>query len=55
MKQNQAAVVTTQHQIGKVTYIVCSSQSEDATDTLEKKIKKLLRKDVEQGAIGARK
>ena len=54
MKQNQA-VVTTQHKIGKVTYIVCSSQSDTATDTLEKKIKKLLRKDVEQGAIGTRK
>lgn len=55
MKQNQAAIVTTQHKIGKVTYIVSSSHSEDATDTLERKIKKLLRRDMEQGAMNARK
>ena len=55
MKQDQATVTTTQHKIGKVTYLVCSSPSEDATDTLEKKIKTLLRRDVEQGTMDARK
>lgn len=55
MKQNQAAVTTTQHKIGKTTYFVCSSSSEKATDTLDKKIKKLIRKDMEQNAANARK
>lgn len=48
-------VTTTEHQIGKVTYFVCSSASERATDTLDKKIKKLIRKDVEQDTGNARK
>ena len=55
MEQNQAAVTTIQHKIGKITYIVCSSQSERATDTLDKKIKKLIRKDMDQNAANARK
>ena len=54
MKKDQAAVTTTQYKIGKTTYIVCSSQSERATDTLDKKIKKLIRKDMEQNAVNAR-
>ena len=41
MTQNQTPVTTTEHKIGKVTYLVCSSASERATDTLDKKIKKL--------------
>ena len=40
MTQNQTPVTTTEHKIGKVTYLVCSSASERATDTLDKKIKK---------------
>ncbi len=39
MTQNQTPVTTTEHKIGKVTYLVCSSASERATDTLDKKIK----------------
>lgn len=53
--ENQTTVTTTEHQIGKVTYFVCSSASEHATDTLDKKIKKLIRKDVEQNTGNARK
>ena len=45
MTQNQTPVTTTEHKIGKVTYLVCSSASERATDTLDKKIKKLIRKE----------
>ena len=48
MKCDQADVTTTQHKIGKTTYIVCSSQSDRATDTLDKKIKKLIYKDMAQ-------
>ena len=48
MSQNQVPVTKTEHKIGKVTYLVCSSASERATDTLDKKIKKLIRKDIEQ-------
>ena len=55
MSQNQSSVTTTKHKIGKVTYLVCSEKSERATDTLDKKIKKLIRKDMELNAANARK
>ena len=55
MSQNQSSVTTMEHKIGKVTYLVCSAQSERATDTLDKKIKKLIRKDMELNAANARK
>ena len=55
MTQNQTPVTTTEHKIGKVTYLVCSSASERATDTLDKKIKKLIRKDMELNPANARK
>lgn len=51
MSQNQVPVTKTEHKIGKVTYLVCSSASERATDTLDKKIKKLIRKDIEQKPV----
>ncbi|MFI3255366.1 MAG: hypothetical protein R3Y63_13690 [Eubacteriales bacterium] len=34
------------HKIGKVTYTVCSHSSETATDSLDKKIRKFIQKDV---------
>ena len=40
MPQNQIPITTTEYKIGKVTYFVCSSTSEKATDTLDKKNKK---------------
>ena len=55
MSQKQSTVTKTEHKIGKVTYLVCSSQSERATDTLDKKIKKLIRKDMELNTANARK
>lgn len=55
MTQNQAAVTTTEHKIGKTTYLVCASPSNKATDTIDKKIKKLIRKDMEHNAGNARK
>lgn len=55
MPQNQIPITTTEYKIGKVTYFVCSSTSEKATDTLDKKIKKLIRKDMEQNPLNARK
>ena len=51
MSQNQVPVTKTEHKIGKVTYLVCSSASERATDTLDKKRKKLIRKDIEQKPV----
>ena len=51
MSQNQVPVTKTEHKIGKVTYLVCSSASERATDTLDKKIKKLIRKDIGQKPV----
>lgn len=50
LNKNQATVTTTEHKIGKTTYFVCASPSDKATDTLDKKIKKLIRKDLEQSA-----
>lgn len=48
MSQNQLTVITTEHKIGKITYFVSASSSETATDTIEKKMKKLLKKDIQQ-------
>ena len=46
MPQNQISATTT-HKIGKMTYFVCTPAREKATDTINKKIKKLIRKDKE--------
>lgn len=46
----QIPMSTAEYPIGKITYQVCSSVSEKAKDTLDKKIKKLIRKDVERNA-----
>ena len=43
---NIKSTVTTEHKIGKMTYFVCSSASENAKDTLDKKVQKLIIKDV---------
>jgi hypothetical protein len=42
--------VTTERQIGKITYIVVAAASDDAREHLEAKINKLLQKDVRQSA-----
>ena len=54
LPQNQISATTT-HKIGKTTYFVCASASEKATDTIDKKIKKLIRKDMEQNAGSVQK
>ena len=54
MPQNQINATTT-HKIGNTTYFVCASASEKATDTIDKKIKKLIRKDMEQNAGSVQK
>ena len=46
IKEN--TVTTTKHKIGKVTYIVRSSASPKAIETLEKKIEKMIKKDAAQ-------
>ncbi len=43
--------VTTEHKIGAATYFVVSVQSEKAEETLDKKVEKLIEKDVRE--IGA--
>lgn len=55
MSQLHIPVTRTERKIGNTTYIVCSAASEKATDTLEQKIKKLIRKDMEQNARNAHK
>lgn len=41
-----AIYTTAEHKIGTVTYYVISAQSEKAAETLDKKIEKLIRKDI---------
>ena len=45
---------TTEHKIGTVTYLVVSAPSEDAAETLYKKVEKLIRKDMRETAAKRR-
>jgi hypothetical protein len=45
-----SGTTTTKHKIGKITYLVSASPSEKATDTIEKKIEKLIIKGMRQSA-----
>jgi hypothetical protein len=45
---------TTEHKIGAVTYFVVSTQSEKATETLDKKVEKLIKKDMRETAVKRR-
>lgn len=47
-------VTTTEYKIGSITYLVYSSASEHTTDTLDKKIKKLIHKDMELSLANAK-
>ena len=42
------SVTTTKHKIDKVTYIIRSSSSPKAIDTLDKKIEKMIKKEAAQ-------
>lgn len=44
---------TTEHKIGKVTYLVSAAPSGRATETIEKKLAKMIRKEVVQSAENA--
>lgn len=46
---NQMHVTTTEHKIGKTIYFVCASSSEKATDSIDKKIKRLIKKSMVNG------
>lgn len=48
MTDQKTAVVTTERRIGKVTYTICASASQWATETLDKKIKNFIQRDVEE-------
>lgn len=43
-------IVKTEKKIGNVTYCVCSTHSEHAKDTLDKKVEKLILKNIGQNA-----
>jgi hypothetical protein len=51
LPENRVEVTTAKHQIGKTTYLVCASSSDRATDSLDRKIQKLIKKDLEQSRI----
>ena len=50
MNMKQIQTERQRHRIGKVTYLVSAAPSERATDTIEKKLAKMIRKEVVQSA-----
>lgn len=50
MTNDKTAVVTTERRIGKVTYTIYASASQQATDTLDRKIRNYIRREVEKNA-----
>ena len=50
MTNDKTAVVTTERRIGKVTYTICASASQQATETLYKEISNYIRREVEKNA-----
>lgn len=50
MTNDKTAVVTTERRIGKVTYTICASASQQATETLDRKIRNFIRREVEKNA-----
>lgn len=50
MPKQEILKKTTERKIGKVTYLVSAAPSERATDTIEKKLAKMIRKEVVQSA-----
>ena len=53
MPKQEILKKTTERRIGKVTYLVRAAPSERATDTIEKKLEKMIRKEVVQSAENA--
>ena len=53
MPKQEILKKTTERRIGKVTYLVRAVPSERATDTIEKKLAKMIRKEVVQSAENA--
>ena len=53
MPKKEILKKTTEHKIGKVTYLVSASPSDRATETIEKKLAKMIRKEVVQSAENA--
>jgi hypothetical protein len=51
LPKNPGEVTTTKHQVGKTNCLVCASASGRATDSLDRKIRKLIKKDMEQSRI----
>lgn len=48
MQEKKSCITTTERKIGKVTYIIRSSTSDKATETLERKLEKIIKKDAVQ-------
>ncbi len=44
-------IITTKRKIGKTTYLVQSLPSETATDTIHRKIEKLIMKEMQKNAV----
>ena len=49
------STTTTEHKIGKITYLVSASPSDGATDTIEKKLEKLIMKDMRRNTANTGK
>ena len=55
MKQQDHNTPSIIRKIGKTTYIANAYFNENATESIDDKIKRMLRKDVEKGAISEKK
>lgn len=55
MKQQNHNTTRIIRKIGKTTYIANAYFNENATESIDDKIKRMLRKDVEKGAISEKK
>lgn len=55
MKQQDYNAPSIIRKIGKTTYIVRAYFNENATEGIDDKIKRMLRRDVERGAVSERK
>ena len=55
MEQTNYNALSIIRKIGKTTYIVRAYFNENATESIDDKIKRMLRKDVERGAASERK
>lgn len=53
-RMSKPILTTTEHKIGKVTYCIVSAASDKATETIDSKVEKLIKKDMREAAMKRR-